>query len=69
LACCTPAVLSFGKHPSLVLLPIGILPHRQSLHAMPFKASHKRKDFDLRSGVAQPAFARYALPRFLAAFG
>jgi hypothetical protein len=32
-----------GKNPSMVSLPIGILPHPQPLHAMPFKASHKRK--------------------------
>jgi hypothetical protein len=45
---------AFGKQPSLMPFPNGILPHPQSLHAMPFKASRKRKDF-------RPALRRSAI--------
>lgn len=35
--------------------PIGILPHPQPPHAMPFKASHRRGDFDLTRSACAPA--------------
>src|SRR6185437_9611107 len=55
-----------GRQPSMVRFPIGIHASPSAIARYALAAWRKRNGLDLRSGVAQPAFARYALQMFLA---